>query len=147
MRELQDFNKASADTMQEAELINDDIRFWRVKMSFAEDDPLRRKVADAGVSHITMEAVFPEEFPLKPPFVRVVAPRMLGTFVSKTGGMCLQALSHKHWLPSLSMSSLFVGIRAKILEKQPQMTPVDGRYKRKAAFEDYQVFMKKHEWN
>merc|ERR1711920_305925 len=53
----------------------------------------------------------PDGFPLQPPFVRVVYPKLKGGYVFSGGGICFEPLTPKGWAASMTLPSLAIAIK------------------------------------
>ncbi|KAI1804514.1 hypothetical protein F4811DRAFT_271737 [Daldinia bambusicola] len=94
---------------------------WIVEMhSFDSDLPLAHDMKKAGLNSIVLEIHFLREFPMSPPFVRVVRPRFLpfasggGGHVTAGGAMCMELLTNTGWSPANSMESVLLQVRLAI---------------------------------
>ncbi|KAI1471328.1 uncharacterized protein F4812DRAFT_174264 [Daldinia caldariorum] len=94
---------------------------WIVEMhSFDSDLPLAQDMKRAGLNSIVLEMLFLREFPMSPPFVRVVRPRFLpfasggGGHVTAGGAMCMELLTNTGWSPANSMESILLQVRLAI---------------------------------
>merc|ERR1719329_683883 len=67
---------------------------------------------------VVMHVVFPNDYPMFPPFIRVVRPRfqMHSGHVTIGGSICMQLLTPSGWLPSVSLENVFVSIRSEMVE-------------------------------
>lgn len=83
-----------------------------------------------GIKEIEMEVRFPDNYPLSPPFIRIISPRFKYQtgHVTSAGALCMQILTDKFWSPACSMESLIITIKSEILEG-------DGRL----DFEKYKI--------
>ena len=65
---------------------------------------------------IYMEMKFPKEYPMLPPFVRVLRPRFqfLTGHITLGGSICMQVLTRSGWQPTNDIESILVQIRAQI---------------------------------
>lgn len=59
---------------------------------------------------------FAADFPLSPPFVRVVRPRLKGNFVFPNGALCMELLTADGWSPANSVESVIHQIRAMLIQ-------------------------------
>mmetsp|Transcript_119258 Transcript_119258/g.371514 ORF Transcript_119258/g.371514 Transcript_119258/m.371514 type:complete len:163 (+) Transcript_119258:1-489(+) len=111
----------------EIEMVEDSLYHWCVKMhadGFPEACTLRRdlrKFAEkhpSGLAAVVMDVVFPDSYPMDPPFIRVVRPRFqIHTgHITIGGSICMQLLTPSGWLPSVSLENVFVSIRSEIVE-------------------------------
>ncbi|KAK3085847.1 hypothetical protein FSP39_009580 [Pinctada imbricata] len=67
--------------------------------------------------YIKMEMTFPTDYPMAPPFVRVVKPRFkfLTGHVTIGGSICMEMLTKSGWVPSNDIENILVQIRCEIL--------------------------------
>ena len=65
---------------------------------------------------IYMEMKFPKEYPMVPPFVRVLRPKFkfLTGHITIGGSVCMQVLTRSGWQPTNDIESVLVQIRAQI---------------------------------
>lgn len=89
----------------------------------AERQPGAEKVvssADGGapaeLPPVTLCFKFSADFPLTPPFVRVVRPRLKGNFVFPNGALCMELLTNDGWSPANSIESVIHQIRAMLIQ-------------------------------
>jgi len=119
--EFQKIDKKSGFT---AEPVENDIFLWNVKMyfkdlksvckDFCEDlDSYKKKF---GQDHVLFEMKFPDGYPYKPPFIRVVTPRFqhLTGHVTIGGSICMELLTTSGWKPINTLESIFIQIRLEI---------------------------------
>merc|ERR1711972_975813 len=98
---------------------------WRAKMpadGFPEC-PLKHDLAEFSKRYnkepaVVMELMFPSDYPLQPPFIRIIRPRfqMHTGHVTIGGSVCMQALTASGWLPTFSLENIFVEIRSQMVE-------------------------------
>jgi len=94
------------------DLIDDQLDEWRVKLSRKAVDPdsqLRRDMIEKNVDHIELNFSFPEDYPISPPFVRVVQPKLRGGHVYE-GAICLELLTKKGWSCSYCVEAIIVQV-------------------------------------
>ncbi|KAK3683778.1 hypothetical protein B0T22DRAFT_520124 [Podospora appendiculata] len=100
---------------------------WIVELhSFDLSLPLARDMSKAATNSIVLEFRFGAEFPMAPPFIRVVRPRFLpfgeggGGHVTVGGAMCMQLLTNSGWSPANSMENVLLQIRLAICSTEPK---------------------------
>ncbi|KAL2868884.1 putative ubiquitin conjugating enzyme [Aspergillus lucknowensis] len=105
---------------------------WIVELhSFEERLPLAQDLKKAGLSSVVMELRFPPDYPLSPPFVRVIRPRFLryseggGGHVTAGGAMCMELLTNTGWLAASSIESVLVQVRMAITNEEPRPARLD----------------------
>ncbi|KAK3371673.1 hypothetical protein B0T24DRAFT_332987 [Lasiosphaeria ovina] len=99
---------------------------WIIELhSFDRSLPLAKDMEKANVSSIVLEVRFGGEFPMSPPFVRVIRPRFLpfmnggGGHVTGGGAMCMELLTLSGWTPANSMESVILQVRMAITNTEP----------------------------
>ncbi|KAF6819978.1 ubiquitin conjugating enzyme [Colletotrichum sojae] len=99
---------------------------WIVELhSFELSLPLAQDMKRNNVSSIVLEIRFGQQFPLSPPFVRVIRPRFLpfsqkgGGHVTAGGAMCMELLTNSGWSPVSSMESVLLQVRMAMCNLEP----------------------------
>jgi len=109
---------------------NEDLFVWHVKMfgfenesEFTEDLKKYAKGAGNGQDYVLFEMNFPQDYPNKPPFIRVLKPRFqhLTGHITIGGSICMQLLTTSGWSPANSIESIFVQIHCEILTGKPRL--------------------------
>jgi ubiquitin-conjugating enzyme E2 Q len=100
---------------------------WIVELhTFDPELPLAKDLKNSNLKSIVVELRFPAQFPMDPPFVRVIRPRFLefaaggGGHVTAGGAMCMELLTHSGWLPSASIESVLLQVRMALTATDPQ---------------------------
>ena len=111
-----------------------------------------------GVDSIVLEIRFGRDFPMSPPFVRVIRPRFLsfleggGGHVTAGGAMCMELLTTTGWSPANSLESVFVQVRVALCSTDPQPARLQQNsrgkidYGASEAFDAYDRAAKTHGW-
>ncbi|RCI14469.1 hypothetical protein L249_6103 [Ophiocordyceps polyrhachis-furcata BCC 54312] len=104
----------------------DNLFHWIVELhSFDADLPLARDMREQGVTSIVLEMRFGANFPLAPPFVRVIRPRFLpfaqggGGHITAGGAVCSEMLTLSGWLPTLTMEKVMLQVRLGLCDDNP----------------------------
>jgi len=109
---------------------------WIVELhSFDPKLPLAQDMKKKDVKSIVLELRFGKEYPMSPPFVRVIRPRFLGFqqggggHVTAGGAMCMQLLTNDGWSAVSSIESVLLQVRMAIssLEPKPARLENGGR--------------------
>ncbi|TLS25236.1 hypothetical protein PpBr36_07169 [Pyricularia pennisetigena] len=99
--------------------------------SFDKTKPLGRSMATRSVNSIVMELRFGENFPISPPFVRVIRPRFLpfhaggGGHVTLGGAMCMELLTSSGWSPACSIEHVLIMVRLALVSEDPQPAQIE----------------------
>jgi ubiquitin-conjugating enzyme E2 Q len=100
---------------------------WIVELhSFDPSLPLARDMKEARVRSIVLEIRFGKDYPMSPPFVRVIRPRFLpyaqggGGHITSGGALCMELLTNSGWSPANSMESVFLQVRMAMCSVDPK---------------------------
>lgn len=79
----------------------------------------------AGIASLILELRFPRAYPARPPFARIVWPRLLpfarggGASVTKSGVLCMKFLTKAGWDPKVRLEAVFWLIRESLCKRAP----------------------------
>ena len=100
---------------------------WIVELhSFDPGLPLAKDMAAEGIKSIILEIRFSNNFPISPPFVRVIRPRFLpfvqggGGHVTAGGALCMELLTNSGWSPVSSIESVLLQVRMAMSSLDPK---------------------------
>jgi ubiquitin-conjugating enzyme E2 Q len=133
---------------------------WIVELhSFAADLPLSKDMKTAGVKSVVLEIRFGKDYPMSPPFVRVIRPRFLpfisggGGHVTGGGAMCMELLTNSGWTAVSSLESVLVQVRMAICNLEPRPARLESTTIHKQrdygvgeAIEAYERACRAHGW-
>ncbi|RJE24012.1 ubiquitin conjugating enzyme [Aspergillus sclerotialis] len=130
---------------------------WIVKLhSFDPELPLAKDLKKAKLTSIVLEFRFPSDFPLSPPFVRIIRPRMLpwrmggGGQVTAGGPMCMELLTSSGWTPVTTIESLLMHVRVALSNTDPVPARLEAGNKNEysvgEAVEAYKRVCNMHGW-
>jgi ubiquitin-conjugating enzyme E2 Q len=105
----------------------DNMYQWIVELhSFDTTLPLAQDMKKKDVKSVVLELRFGKEYPMSPPFVRVIRPRFLsfqqggGGHVTAGGAMCMQLLTNDGWSAVSSIESVLLQVRMAISSTDPK---------------------------
>lgn len=108
---------------------------WIVELhSFEPHLPLASDLKAKGLKSVVLEIRFGKDYPMSPPFVRVVRPRFLGfTFgggghVTAGGAMCMELLTNSGWSAVSNIESVLLQVRLAISSTDPHPARLDNRH-------------------
>lgn len=100
---------------------------WIVELhSFEDHLPLAADLKSKGLTSIVIEIRFGKDYPISPPFVRVIRPRFLsfaaggGGHVTAGGALCMELLTNSGWSAVSSIESVLFQVRLAISSTEPQ---------------------------
>jgi len=103
----------------------------------------------SGLPAVVMEVLFPDTYPMAPPFIRVIRPRfqMHSGHVTIGGSICMQLLTPSGWLPSVSLENVFVSIRSEMVEGNGRLDFSNNRdYTKEEAKEAFNRVASRYGW-
>lgn len=122
------------------ELINN-VYQWIVELhSFESHLPLAEDMKSKGIKSVVMEIRFGKDYPMSPPFVRVIRPRFLsfmsggGGHVTAGGALCMELLTNSGWSAVSNIESVLLQVRLAMSSTDPKPARLDP-----GVVRDYQV--------
>ncbi|KAI4136626.1 MAG: hypothetical protein LQ341_005522 [Variospora aurantia] len=108
------------------ELINNMYQ-WIIELhSFEPHLPLAKDLKAKGLTSVVMEVRFGKEYPMTPPFARIVRPRFLsfqsggGGHVTAGGALCMELLTNSGWSAVSNMESVLLQVRLALSSTDPR---------------------------
>ncbi|KAK3061671.1 hypothetical protein LTS18_005687 [Coniosporium uncinatum] len=105
---------------------------WIVELhSFDKDLPLAADMKSKGLKSIVLELRFGKDYPMSPPFVRVIRPRFLlftqggGGHVTAGGALCMELLTNNGWSAVASIESVLLQVRLAMSSTDPRPARLD----------------------
>jgi len=133
------------------ELVNDNMYLWEVKLFGFDpkDEVIARDMEKMHVKHIVVHIRFPEDFPLSPPFCRIVRPKFQFRtgHVTLGGSICTELLTRKGWSPENSIEAVIMTIRSNFLEGGARLESAHGEYSEQEAREAFDRLVRNHGWD
>lgn len=100
---------------------------WIVELhSFEDNLPLAMDMKNKGLTSIVVEIRFGKDYPISPPFVRVIRPRFLGFMagggghVTAGGALCMELLTNSGWSAVSNIESVLLQVRLAISSTDPR---------------------------
>ena len=138
-------------------LVNDNLYEWHIKLFKVDSDSnlaadLGRSKENNGQDYVLLSFTFPEDFPFKPPFVRVISPVLDGGFITKAGAVCLELLTPQGWFATYSIESIIIQLGLTLVQGEARInfeTNPKHRYTMLRAEMSFQRLIRihqKHDW-
>ena len=114
---------------------------WIVELhSFESHLPLAKDMKSKRINSVVLEIRFGKNYPMSPPFVRVIRPRFLsfmqggGGHVTAGGALCMELLTNNGWSAVSNIESVLLQVRLAISSTDPKPARLEPGNVR-----DYQV--------
>ena len=124
----------------DGELVNN-VYQWIVELhSFESHLPLAKDMRSRGVKSVVIEIRFGKDYPMSPPFVRVIRPRFLGFqaggggHVTAGGALCMELLTNSGWSAVSNIESVLLQVRLAMSSTDPRPARLEP-----GPIKDYQV--------
>lgn len=105
---------------------------WIVELhSFEDHLPLAKDMKDKGLASVVVEIRFGKDYPISPPFVRVIRPRFLlfmaggGGHVTAGGALCMELLTNSGWSAVSNIESVLLQVRLAISSTDPKPARIE----------------------
>lgn len=148
-KELKDVLKANQGFT--IELSNsDDLMCWKVLLTDLAKSDLTNDMVKYNIPNIELEIRFSNEYPMKPPFVRIVRPIFIyrSGRVTSGGSICTDFLTTQSWSPAMRMENLIITIKTLLTEGDGRIDPerLGCSYDLKSAYISFTNVAKSHGW-
>ncbi|KAL6715304.1 hypothetical protein ACLMJK_007569 [Lecanora helva] len=115
---------------------------WIVELhSFEDHLPLAKDLKSKNINSVVLEIRFGKDYPMSPPFVRVIRPRFLsfmqggGGHVTAGGALCMELLTNSGWSAVSNIESVLLQVRLAMSSTEPK----PARLEPGMSIRDYQV--------
>jgi ubiquitin-protein ligase len=98
---------------------DDNIAVWYItqkKELFPAGGTFRNELDRIGAMNVVMCLEFFDDYPFRPPFVRLISPSLKGGFIHESGALCMEVLTSSGWVPSMTAANLLEVIRFHMCE-------------------------------
>ena len=114
---------------------------WIVELhSFESHLPLAKDLKQKGLKSVVTEIRFGKDYPMSPPFVRVIRPRFMsfmqggGGHVTAGGALCMELLTNNGWSAVSNIESVLLQVRLAMSSTDPKPARLEP-----GVVRDYQV--------
>lgn len=128
----------------------DNVYQWIVELhSFDAHLPLAKDLKAKDLKSVVLEIRFGKEYPISPPFVRVIRPRFLsfaaggGGHVTAGGALCMELLTNSGWSAVANIESVLLQVRLAISSTDPHPARLEpGRVREYGVGEAVEAFIR-----
>lgn len=156
MKEIKSIPKVNEENKISLSYDEEDIYMWNCVIpieSINDDSELYNDMKKYKIKNIRLQLRFPSTYPINPPFVRIITPRLKFQtgHVTSGGSICMEILTHSKeggWSPSISVETLVVVIKSLLIEGNGRIddTQLNKKYNLKEAEEAFKRMVISHGW-
>lgn len=152
MREYQAIMKQSPDTLGfQVRLVEDDqLGKWMIHLARVDNPKLEEQMRRLGIPAIEIEVTFKENYPIAPPFIRVVYPhfKFHSGHITVGGSLCMEMLTNQGWSPTFNVENVITQIKMAIADGGGEIDEANykRRYTMDEALEAFKRVMASHGW-
>ncbi|KAL5022647.1 hypothetical protein ScPMuIL_001802 [Solemya velum] len=135
----------------------DNLFVWDVQLKdFPDDTRLGKDLRKYATKHkrepvLQLEMQFPGDYPMSPPFVRLIRPRLafLSGHVTIGGSICMEMLTKSGWRPCNDIESILVQVRSEIMsDPEARLDQCSDRaYGEQEARDAFNRMVHRYGWN
>ncbi len=152
MKEYQAIMKQSPEalgfTIQLAE--EDNLSRWMVYLRRPENPRLEEQMHRLGIHTIEIEITFKENYPIAPPFIRVVYPhfKFHSGHITVGGSLCMEMLTNQGWSPIFNVENVITQIKMAISDGGGEIDEHNyrKRYTMEEALDAFKRVLASHGW-
>jgi ubiquitin-protein ligase len=123
---------------------------WIIYITNPENPKLQSQMAKLGIAAIELEITFKENYPIAPPFIRVVYPhfKFHSGHVTVGGSFCMEMLTNQGWSATFSIENVITQIKSALVDGNGEIDEV--KYKQRYSMDEAQDAFKRvlatHKW-
>ena len=152
MKEYQNIMKQSQDSLGfQIKLVEEDkLDKWMVYVTNPENPKLVSQMHRLGIQAIEIEITFKPNYPIAPPFIRVVYPhfKFHSGHITVGGSLCMEMLTNQGWSPTFNVENVITQIKLAISEGGGEIDEVNykKRYTMDEAVDSFKRVLASHGW-
>ena len=152
MREYQAIMKQSPQVLGfHIRLMEDDqLGQWMIHLERVDNPKLEEQMRRLGIPAIEIEITFKENYPIAPPFIRVVYPyfKFRSGHITVGGSLCMEMLTNQGWSPTFNIENVITQIKLAISDGGGEIDESNykRRYTMEEALEAFKRVLASHGW-
>jgi ubiquitin-protein ligase len=128
----------------------DQLGRWIIYLERVDNSKLEEQMRRLAIPAIEIEITFKENYPIAPPFIRVVYPhfRFRSGHITVGGSLCMEMLTNQGWSPTFNVENVITQIKMAIADGEGEIDEVNfrKRYTMKEAQEAFKRVLASHGW-
>jgi ubiquitin-protein ligase len=152
MKEYQNIMKQSDDSLgfKISLAEEDNLSKWNVYVTKPENDKLEKQMKLLNIQAIEIEIIFKENYPIVPPFIRIVYPhfKFHSGHITVGGSLCMEMLTNQGWSPTFNVENIITQIKLAINDGNGEID--EKNYSKRYTIEEAEMAFKRvvaaHGW-
>ena len=130
----------------------DSLELWHIAIQsdgFEGNPKIQEDMKKYNIKEVILEFRFNENYPVQPPFVRILSPRFIYRtgHITLGGSICMELLTNQGWDITTSVSTVITYVKSAILEGEGQIDPNSRNgYTLEEAQDAFNRMLKSHGW-
>jgi ubiquitin-protein ligase len=152
MKEYQMIMKQSPDKLGfNIKLLQEDkLNTWMIYVNKPDNEKLEKQMKRLKIDAIEIEITFKDNYPLEPPFIRIVYPhfKFHSGHITIGGSLCMEMLTNQGWMPSFNVENVITQIKMAISDGNGEIDEANynKRYTMTEAIDSFKRVLATHGW-
>jgi ubiquitin-protein ligase len=129
---------------------DDQLGRWLILLDRIDNPKLEEQMRRLGIPAIEIEITFKENYPIAPPFIRVVYPhfKFRSGHITVGGSLCMEMLTNQGWSPTFNVENVITQIKMAISDGEGEIDEVNfkKRYTMEEALDAFKRVLASHGW-
>ena len=152
MKELQMIMKQTPEQLGFAVKLQEEDKMgvWNVFIHKPDNEKLEEQMKRLKIDAIEIEITFKDNYPLAPPFIRIVYPhfKFRSGHITMGGSLCMEMLTNQGWMPSFNVENVITQIKLAISDGNGEIDEANynKRYTMSEAQDAFKRVLATHGW-
>lgn len=128
----------------------DNLSKWMINVFKPENAKLEAQMKQLNIDAIEIEITFKENYPIAPPFIRIVYPhfKFHSGHITVGGSLCMEMLTNQGWMPTFNIENVITQIKLAISDGGGEIDEdnYERRYTMNEAVDSFKRVLATHGW-
>ena len=128
----------------------DNLSKWMINVFKPENAKLEAQMKQLNIDAIEIEITFKENYPIAPPFIRIVYPhfKFHSGHITVGGSLCMEMLTNQGWMPTFNIENVITQIKLAISDGGGEIDEDNykKRYTMNEAVDSFKRVLASHGW-
>jgi ubiquitin-protein ligase len=129
---------------------DDKLGVWMVYINNTDNEKLAEQMKRLKIDAIEIEITFKHNYPIAPPFIRIVYPhfKFRSGHITIGGSLCMEMLTNQGWQPSFNVENVITQIKLAISDGEGEIDEANynKRYTMVEAVDSFKRVLATHGW-